>query len=208
MANIVQMGIDSFWSQLQRLENLAKPLAADLEADRLALQSAYSEARRASDPAVAALHQKLLQPQIHRNSTLRLQFRDLVSKFNQAVNGASAVLKRAGFSTPQLSGLGAAVIIVPVVAVAALLAAFAIYETVRTATDAQRRATTELIKILHDPTSTEAEKAQAAVALAKAAGTPPPLGFDLGAVVPILGLVAVIMLGPQILGMIPKRRAA
>jgi hypothetical protein len=84
--------------------------------------------------------------------------------------------------------------------------AFAIYETVRLQTDAQRRATTALLTILNDPNTTPEQKAAAAQALAKTATKKPPNLF--GDMVPILALVALIVLGPQLLRSFGPRRAA
>lgn len=208
MANIVQMGVDAFWGQLQNLETGARNVLADLNADKAQLQAAYADSKRDPNPASRAASQAALQPLIHNNSVLRLRYRDLVAKYNEAVAAASSVLKSAGLTTPQL-GAVPLLVLVPVAAVAALGVAFAILEAVRLQTEAQRKATNALLAILADPNATPDEKKSAAAALAKGAAKPPPGLFpDLGQLVPILGLVAVIVLGPQLLSAFAPRRAA
>lgn len=200
-----QMGVNEFWSWLQDLSNKGAQLKADLSADRLQLMNLYTLARNDSDKARGAAHMKALDPVINNNSMLRLRYQDLASKFKSAVDGASALLKKAGLSTPTLSGLGIAPIIILGVALAAAATAWAIYESVRTATDSQRRATAALANILADPNATPAEKLAAAQGLTKPAGQNP---FDLGAIAPILGLVVLVMVLPSVTQMLPKRRAA
>jgi hypothetical protein len=211
MANVAQMAVDAFWAQLTRLEALAGRLRADLAADKLELQNAYTAARANPDPEQGAAAMAALNPLIHNNSALRMRFNELNAAFTNAVNGASAVLKRAGLSTPALStlsGLGQAQLLVPVVAVAALATAFVIYQSVRTATDSQRRATAAMLDILRDPSSSPADKAAAAAALRRAASIPPVNPFDLGALVPIGVIVLAIVVGPQLLRQFGPRRAA
>jgi hypothetical protein len=218
MPNLAQMGVDAFWAQLQNLENNAKRIAADLDTDKLELQHAYARAKAMSatitltppggipvvlpNPArVEAL--KALGERIHNNSVLRLRYRDLVANYNKAVNGAAAALKSIGLTAPQL---GAVPLVVPIVAVTALGVALAIYPTVRLQTDAQRRATQALLNVLADPNSTAEQKAEATRALGKAADKPPPDIF--GSLVPVLGLVALIVIGPQLLSAFGGRRSA
>jgi hypothetical protein len=203
---VAQMGVNEFWSWLQELSNKGAQLKADLSADRLQLMNLYTEARNDPDKARGAAHMKALDPVINNNSKLRLQYQDLATKFNDAVNGASALLKKAGLSTPTLSDLGIAPIIILGVALAAAATAWGIYEAVRAATDAQRRATAGLANILSDPNATPAEKLAAAQGLSRQAAQGNP--FDLGKVTPILIGVLLIMVAPTVLSMIPKRRAA
>ena len=203
MANVVQMGVDAFWAQLGNLQAKARAVLADLDTDKAQLQAAYTATRSDPDTRRRAVSQTALQPLIHNNSVLRLRYRDLVAKFNQAVSAASSALKSAGLTTPQL---GAVPILVPVVAVTALGVAFAIYQTVRIQTDAQRRATSALLAILNDPNSSPDEKAAAAAAIAKTATQKPPDLF--ASLVPILGIVALIVVGPQLLRTFESRRAA
>jgi hypothetical protein len=147
---------------------------------------------------------KALDPLVHRNSQLRLQYQSLVGKFKEAVAGASALLKKAGLTTPTLSGLGVAPLVIVGVALIALAAAFTLYETVRVATDAQRRSTAEMSRIIEDPNATPEQKKAALDALQKGAGMP----SIFGELTPILGIVAVIVIGPSLLRMFQNRRAA
>jgi hypothetical protein len=207
---IAQMGVNDFWGLLQQLQSLGNQLKADLDADRSDLIDLYNTARSQPDPAVAQAQMSALDPLVHNNSSRRLQYQDLVTKFNQAVNGASGLLNDAGLSTPTLSGLGIAPLVL--VAGAALLvaaAAWGVYEAVRAATDAQRNSTNAMQQIIANPTAyTPAEVQSAAAALAAQARNVNPDPFNLNALIPILGLVAAILLVPKILELLPKRRAA
>lgn len=206
MAGVVQWSVDQFYRQLERIESGAKNVIAELNADKLQLQNAFTRTKSDTNAARRAASQAALSPLIHNNSVLRLRTRDLVARYNQAVNAAGDFLRRAGLTAPTLAGLGAVPILVPVVAVSLALAALAILEVVVVATSAQRNATAALLRVLEDPNATAEERAAAVKALAKASGTPPnPLNLD--ALVPILGLVAVIMLGPQLLRSFGGRRA-
>jgi hypothetical protein len=198
---------NAFWGQLQRLENLSHGLKADLESDRLALMKAYSAARSDPNKSRGSTHQQILNPQIHNNSVLRLRYRDLTAKFNAAVSAASAALKKIGITPSTLSGLGqlGPIPVVPIIAVTALGAAFLIYESVRTATDAQRKATAGLLKILSDPTASDEQKKEAAAALRKTATTPTSDIFGFGNLVPVLGIIAAIIIVPQVLKALPRR---
>jgi hypothetical protein len=205
-AGVAQMGINEFWSWLQHLSDLGKQVKADLSSDRAQLMALYTQARNDTDAARGHAHMKALDPLVHNNSALRLRYQSLAAKFNEAVNGASALLKKAGLSTPQLSGLGVAPLIILGVALAAAAAAWGIYQAVRVGTDAQRKATTALAKLLADPNATPAEKLLAAQALAKKAREANP--FDLGNLTPVLAIVLAIMVAPTVLKMVESRRAA
>jgi hypothetical protein len=156
LQGVTQLGVNEFWGLLQQLQSLGSHVKSDLSADRLQLMSLYNQARNDPDTARGGAAMKSLDPLVHNNSALRLKYQDLATKFNQAVNGASSLLKKAGLTTPTLSGLGIAPVVIIGVAVIALAAAFAIYETVRFGTDAQRRATTAMSALLADPNTTPA----------------------------------------------------
>lgn len=204
LVGVAQLGVNEFWGFLNQLSQLGKKVRDDLSADRLTLTSLYTQARNDTDKVRGAAHMKALDPVIHNNSVLRLRYQDLVSKFNEAVAGASSMLKKAGLSTPALSGLGVApIIIIAGAALVALAAAFTIYEAIRVATDAQRKATGALVKILSDPTATPEEKAAAAAALAKGAGT-----NLFGDLTPLLGIIAVIVVAPPLIRAFSGRRSA
>jgi hypothetical protein len=198
--------VDAFWSQLSKLRASSERVRTDLDADKAQLQAAYTATKADPDPQRRTVSQSALQPLIHNNSVLRVRYRDLAAKFNAAVAAAGSVLKSAGLVTPQL---GAVPLLVPVVAVTALGVAFAIYQAVRTQTDAQRKATNAMLAIINDSGSTNEERAAALAALAKSAGSPPPSIFPgLGQLLPIIALVAVIVVGPQLLRSFAPRRAA
>lgn len=202
MANPAQMAMDEFWSQINKLESISGALKNDLEADRLKLMALWSATTRDPDRARAAQNQAALQPVIHNNSTLRLRYRDLAGAFNNALAFTRDAMVKAGYKPPtNLAGLGQVQLLVPAVAVAALATAFLIYQSIRTATDAQRRATATLAKLVEDPTATPAERAAAVAALGKSA-TPTDL---MGQIVPVLAILAAIVVLPSVL---PKRRAA
>lgn len=206
---IAQMGVNEFWAGLQQLQTFGNQVKADLTADRTQLMNLYTQARNDSDPVRGAANMKALDPIVNNNSVLRLKYQDLAAKFNEAVNGASALLKQAGLSTPTLSGLGIipAGIIILGVALAAAAAAWAIYASLAVATAAQRTATSSLADIINHPQNyTPAQVKAAADALAKNAKAANP--FDLSNVTPILIGVLAIMVAPTVLSMVKSRKAA
>lgn len=213
MAGPVQMLITDFWSQLQKLEAGIKSLQSELNADRTQLMQLWDQTKTDPDRTRAAANQALLTPQIHHNSELRVMYQDIANKFNQTVQAASDALKTAGYSTPQLGGLGLVIAVAPLAAVTLLGLAFAALAIAVVLTQAQRTATAAIAKVMTDPTLTVEQKKSLLAAGAdaqKKAGdaTGHPLLPDLGPLVPILGLVALILLGPQLLKMVPGRRAA
>lgn len=203
---VAQMGVNEFWGWLQDLSNKGAQLKAQLSTDRNQLMAAYTAARNDPDKVKGAAHMKALDPLVHNNSTLRLRYRDLAGKFKEAVDAASSMLQRAGLTTPTLTGLGVAPLIILGIAIAAAAAAWGIYESVALATQAQRQATTALLAILSDPNASPEAKLAAANALAKKAAEGNP--FDLSQVTPILIGVLAIMVAPQVLSMIKSRPAA
>mgnify|MGYP001618152054 CR=1 FL=1 len=203
MANPIQVAMDTFWSQLQSLEARTGALKNDLEADRLKLMALWSSTKRDPNRDRAAQNQALLSPQIHNNSVLRLKYRGLVAAFNKVLGITRETLIQAGYQPPDnLAGLGViAPFIVPTIAAAALATAFLIYQSIRTATDSQRRATAALAKLVEDPTASPAARAAAAAALGKSAQP----GGLVQQLVPVLGILAALVFLPSLL---PKRRPA
>lgn len=201
------MGVDAFRASLESLSVAAKQERARLNADKMRLQAAYSSTRRDTNAARASANQALLQPLIHKNSELRLRYADLVRNFNAAVTKAAAVLKSAGLTFQPLSGMGAAVIVVPVVAIAALGTAWAIYAIVHEQAGAQSRMIDVATATINNPNATEAERRAAWDILNKEAGKPDP-GHDplgLASLAPLMLLAAVIVIVPPL---IQARRGA
>jgi hypothetical protein len=214
MANPVQWTVTEFWKQLQQLENQIHAVESALRADQATLTALYSQARKQYEPA-GAHDRAYLEPLIHHNSVLRLSYLAPVkSKFNEAVAAASAALKRGGYTTPNLSGLGLvpAVIIVPAIAVAALGIAAAAVLVVNRLTEAQINRTATARAIFSDLSTTPAQKLELARAFqqemeSEKKNAPPPPGIDLGWILPTAVVVAVIVLGPQLLRAFGPRRA-
>ncbi len=208
MAGVVQWSIDQFWGQLQALKSQIDQADAALQADKLALQNAYTALNRNYDPSA----DQFVAPLIHQNTVLRLNYLAPVKqKFTEAVNAASAALKSAGYTTPNLSGLGI-VPVVPVVAITAVLVALAAVAIVWRLTQAQVARTNAMLAVYSDPSTTPDQKAALGQSMtdqikAQNKATPPPLGFNFNDLLPIAAVVAVIVLGPQILRMLPSRRA-
>ncbi|MFH1177110.1 MAG: hypothetical protein V1750_06860 [Acidobacteriota bacterium] len=211
MAGAVQWSIDQLYSGLQQIYNQIKSIESSLNTDKAELTKLYAFARAEYDPA-GAYDRALLDPLIHRNSVLRLSYlKPIKDKYAQAVSLASKALKSAGYTTPGLSGLGAAFVIAPAAAVVLVVAALAAVATVALLTQAQRNRTAALKAVIGNEDSTPAEKTAMLAAMKDAINAeskvPGPLGsFDW--LVPAIGLVAVIVLGPSVLKMISSRRAA
>ena len=215
MAGPVQWTVTEFWKQLQNVQNQIKAVDAALKADKATLTALYTQARQQYEPA-GAHDRAYLDPLIHQNSVLRMSYLAPVkSKFNEAVAAASSVLKRAGYTTPNLSGLGVvpAVIIVPAIAVTALGLAAAAVAVVNRLTASQVNRTATARAIFTDSRTTPEQKAQLASEFQKQMKAekefaPPPPGFDMGWILPTAAVIAVIVLGPQLLRAFGPRRAA
>jgi hypothetical protein len=213
MAGPVQWTVTEFWKQLQNVQNQIKAVDAKLQADKATLTALYSAARKQLDPA-GAHDRAYLEPLIHQNSVLRMSYLAPVkSKFNAAVAAASSALRGAGYTTPNLSGLGIApaVIIVPAVAVAALGIAGAAVLVVYRLTEAQINRTATARAIFSDTRTTPEQKLQLAGEFQKEMETEkktaPPPAFDTGWIVPAAALIALVVLGPQLLRAFGPRRA-
>ena len=206
MADVVQWTIDQFYNQLQALADQINQAAQALSDDQAQLSAAYDLARQNNDPT----RDILLTPLIHRNSDLRVNYLGPVrEKFNQAVSAASSFLSSAGYTVPTLNGLGD-IVVAPTAAVVIVVAALSTVAVVWLLTQAQRNRTATTLAIFSDPNTTVQDKlalaaSQDAEMKTEAATNPPPLGFDLGAVAGIVGLVALIVLGPRLLDMFGPR---
>ena len=213
MANVAQMAVNDFWNSVTDLQAQAEYEQAIMDDSRQKLIAAYSDARRDPDPTRAASRMAALDPAVHQNSQIRLKYRDLVSAFNQAVNGAKDLIRKAGLIVPnQLAGLGQIEtgIVIIGVAVAALGTAWLILQWIQSANKANVDLVDSAIAIANDPSATPQQRAAARDAITKRTATPPPPGgfFDVSSLIPLAGLVALIVVGPKILDMMPKRKAA
>lgn len=214
MPGPVQVTVSAFWNQLQGVENQIHSVESALLADKATLTALYAQARKEYDPA-GAHDRAYIEPLIHQNSVLRLSYLAPVkAKFNAAVSAASAALKRAGYTTPSLSGLGIvpAVIIVPVIAVAALGIAAAAVLVVYRLTQSQVNRTATARAIFSDPSTSPEQKLRLAAGFQQEMelekkNAPPPPGFDVSWILPTALVVALIVLGPQLLRAFGPKRA-
>lgn len=209
MAGVVQWTIDQFWNNLQSLKSQIDQVESALLADKARLTALYSTARQNMDPA----RDVYLTPLIHRNSVLRLSYlQPIKDKFTQAVNAASAALRAAGYTTPNLSGMGFVFAIAPAAAVTLVLVALAAIAIAWRLTQAQITRTDAMAALFSDPGTTPDQKLalsrQQQQQMSAEDKANPPLGLDLGKLLPIAGIVALIVLGPRILDMIQSRRRA
>jgi hypothetical protein len=186
---------------IRALEVRSRAAGAAMLKNKARLQAEFSDARQDQDAGKSRARQDLLRPLIHENSNLRLRYRSLVEKFNQAVNGARAMLERAGLRAP--SGLGVLpplLIAVPVVALTAYGAAVAILKAIESINHAQNASIDEAVRISRDPGSSAAELAAARAALLKKSQDKPqgdPLGLE--KLIPIVGLIVAAVLLPTLL---------
>lgn len=209
MAGAVQWTIDQFYGQLQALKSQIDQADAALKANATQLGNMYRKAQAAYDPARDAY----IAPLIHRNTVLRLTYLAPVrSKFNEAVNATSKLLRSAGYSTPGLSDVGV-LPAVPVVAISAVLLGLSAVAIVWRLTQAQIQRTATVAAIFQDPHTTAEQK----VALSKQMQeqmkdedrrNPPLGGFKFDDLIPLAAIVAAVVLGPRILDMIGSRRRA
>jgi hypothetical protein len=212
MAGAVQWTIDQLWSGLQQLENQITSVESTLNANKAELTSLYAQARAEYDPA-GAHDRAMLDPLVHQNTVLRLSYlAPIKARFNQAVQLAATALRGAGYSTPQLTGLGVVIAIAPVAAVTLVLVALTAIAVVYRLTQAQTDRTATMRALFTDASATPAQKLALAAAMKQQTEADthanPPLGLDFGAMVLPLGILAVILLAPQVLQTFRSRRAA
>lgn len=206
---VVQMGVTEFWKSLQALETYGKAEKSALDKDKLRLQNAYSATRKDTNATRGKANQAILNPLIHKNSQLRLMYADLIAKFNQAVNSASDTLKKAGLNAPVLNGLGevtTAVVVVSIVAVSALGAAWAVAYSLHEQRATATKAIDAALTVYNDPNATPAQRAAAANTINKqaAAAAAPQDPFGLSNLLPIAGLLALALIVPPLLSRMPR----
>jgi hypothetical protein len=210
MANVAQMAVNEFWTSINALRTTANTENAALEAQRRKLIASSASARSDPDKARSAQRQAVLAPLIHRNSQLRMQYRDLVGKFNSAVKSASDFLTKHNFTVPdQLGQIETGVVIVGV-AVAVLGTAWAVAYSIQSSRRNLDKAIDNALRVANDPSATPEQRRAAQDLLKIADKTLPkgPLGLDLGSLTVPLIVVAVILVGPQLLSTFGRRRAA
>lgn len=208
MAGTVQWTIDQLWSGLQRIRDGFNTVSADLKADKAELTRLWSITKTDTNAARRTANQALLQPLIHQNSVLRLRYlAPIRDKYNSAVAAASSLLKKAGYSTPSLSGLGAAAFaLAPATVVVAVTVALAALATVELLTRSQRTNTANVARVIGNANTTPQQQRDMLDAINQAnRSLPPPLGVDLGVVAWALVAAAAIMVVPKLL---PARRSA
>lgn len=207
MADVAQWTIDQLWTQLQKIQNGFNAVAADLKADQAQLTTLWSKTKADTNATRRAQNQALLTPLIHQNSVLRLSYlAPIKDKYTQAVNLAADALRKAGYTAPNLSGLGFAVVIAPLAAVTIVVTVLALLATAAVLTQSQRQNTATVARIVGDPNTTAAQKLAFLAALTQAnKSLPPPPGLDLGWLPWAIGGVLAIMVVPKLL---PARRAA
>lgn len=210
MADPVQWTIDRFYDELRKLDAAGRLAIDNLNAQKQRLQDQYTLARTANDTN----RMEFLKPLISKNSALRLSANDYKAKFNDLVGKASSLIRSAGFAAPPtLSGLGfAPAILVPIAWIVAMVAAWAIVNKIMAGREAIEKALNSngptLLAIAKDPDKTAAERKAALDAYNKLldqAGASTDWIKDLA---PVLGLVAVIVIAPSVLRMLPQRRSA
>lgn len=210
MANPVQWTVDQFYAELKKLDTAGRQAIANLNAQKLRLQEQYTVARNASDAA----RMEFLKPLISRNSALRINANEYKAKFNDLVNKASSLIRGAGLVTPPNLGIVPVIVgaLVPAAWILGIIAAWAIVNKLTSGRDAIDHALGSngpaLIEIANDPNRTAEERKAALDALAKLyekAGASNDWIKDL---TPVLGIVALIVLAPSIMKLIPSRRSA
>lgn len=212
--SVAQMGVTEFWKSLQALSTAGKAVRTRLDLDKLRLQNAFSATRKDTNAARARSTQEALKPLIHKNSELRMQYAGLISKFNQAVQSAGDALKRGGLKAPALSGMSGigevattTAVVVSVVAISLLGAAWAIYYSLHDQSAKQKTLIDAALKVMNDPNASDAEREQARkdilAATREGAGKSDPLG--LGNLVPVAALLALALFGPSVLQRFQRR---
>lgn len=217
MPNPVQWTVDAFYGELKKLDAAGRSEILALNEQKLRLQDSYTLARNAGNKNVM----DALKPLISKNSQMRLAAADYKAKFNSLVNSVSGLLRKAGISVPPtLSGLGVApaLIIIPAAVVVSLGICWGIVYRMtagRTAVDhALESNLPTLLAIARDMSRPPAERKAAMDSANKLmdnvdnAGKGDGVSDMLGQLTPILGLVALIVVAPSLLRLLPGRREA
>jgi hypothetical protein len=211
MANPIQWSVDTLYNEIGKLEAEGRNEIAALNDQKARLQDAYTRARTANDQPMMTF----LQPLIHRNSSLRIKAKEFAARFNELVGKASGFLKHAGLTVPAtITGMGIApaLVIVPAAVVAVGLICWGILHEMnsgRIAIDnALQTQGPELLKIIQDPAAPPDQKAAASAAYKKLLGEAGAQDDWVKQLTPILGLVALIVIAPSVLKMLPGKRAA
>lgn len=207
MAGAVQWSIDKLWSGLQQIRDGFNSVSADLKADQAELTRLWSATKADTNAARRAANQSLLQPLIHQNSVLRLSYlAPMRDKYNEAVRIASSALKSAGYTTPNLSGLGLVIAIAPATAVTLVVVALSILATITVATQAQRTNTATVARVIANANLTPQQQKDLLDAINKTnKSLPAPAGLDFGWLPWAIGGVLAIMVVPKL---IPARRSS
>ena len=209
MANVVQLTVDAFMQQAQAIKDQLDQTTADLTADAATLGQLYQTAQANMDPYRDAF----IAPAIHQNTVLRIQYlKPAKTMYVNAVNSAAGVLRSAGLTAPNLSGLGIApAILVPLAAVTLLAACAAAAYVVQRLTQAQINNTSTLQGVMANANLTPDQKLAQVNALnanmdAQRKANPPP--FDVSQLVLPLAIVAAIVIAPSLLRLLPQRKGA
>lgn len=162
-----------------------------------AIAARFTAARALPEPSRSA-QLAALAPLSKAQAQLVLDHKSYAAKWNAAAKALDAWAARQGIAAEGppmlLSGLGALPVIVPIaiVAVFVTVAAVITYEAVRIGA---------INRILNDASLTPAQKD-------KLLKDSDPLARALDSLVMPLGILAVIVIGPRLLDLMPKRRAA
>lgn len=211
MANVVQWSVARFYDELGRLDRAGRAAITRLNDQKLELQRRYTAARNAGNENAM----KFLRDLIHRNSVLRMSANEYVGKFNELVARSSSILRGAGLAVPKTVGLGvvpAMLVIVPATVVTTALILWGIVNRMTEGAvkiaDALKSQGPELLATINDKEQPPEVRAAAAKAYEKLVGAADDADDWTKMVLPALGLVALIALGPQLLRMVPQRRRA
>jgi len=216
MANPVQWTVDRLLTELAKVKANAQAEFRAIGANNAAVTDLYAKSNQITDPAQRAQVRGALERWATRQAKLQSDFNTAWLRYQSAYNGAAAFLRAVGMKAPasaSLSGLGAVPILVPIAIGAAVVIAtewlIAVHENNVTQREALANQAARFNALLAGQIS-PADYVSASNADARLADQnkkkPPGDWSDM--IVPALGLVALIVLGPRLLELMPRGKKA
>lgn len=216
MANAAQWTVDQLLSQVDDLQAQFQTQFAAIGANNASVTDLYSQADGIEDPQMKAAVKANLQGIANRQVALQNDFNTAYSIFRNSYNAVASFLRSVGMNAPPitgLSGLGQVQLLVPAAIVGGVLlaAAWVAVNAANNATQQKHLANQqELLDMVKSGQITVAQylaMSAADTAAMDKLKKPNPSDWT-QMVVPALGLLALIILGPQLLKLVPSRRTA
>ena len=208
MADTAPWGVDTLFSWMRNIADAAERERAQISMNNARLMEMNAGSARIADPAARATFRAWIAKSVTRQAKIVATWRATQGKIAAAVARARAFLVAHGIkpSGPGLSGLGAVPLVVPIVIVGFVLAAWAAVVLVRSMNGPQTKAIDFHRSALDALVSRGASAEQLAAFIAQAEGSiahPPPGGNPFGAlgdwIMPAALVLAAVLILPRVM---------